>query len=353
MERNRFTFADSEIAKKLDRYKDHVLMKIDKMVDWCSFDKILSKVDSRNTNPSGRDCYNPSTMFRIFIIQHYYNLSVRDMEDQLHLNVLYSYFCRISFGSPVPDHSTISRWRDRFIKHNIYEQLLSAFHQQIQEKGFDLRPGNIAIIDATLIESQARPKKKEIIDVEPIGDEELPKSTTSQDVDNNNYSYSVEESNDPDARWVKKGSKSVYGYKMTAIVDDQGLVNNVITTSANISDYHLFEPCLNKAQLPEGTKVLSDKGYDSQGNRDILKKNKLEDGIMRKKPKNAVSDDERIKRNYEISKSRFIVERTFGYLKRQFRMGRSRYIGLIKTHNSNVISALTFNFIRSINLSTG
>jgi len=328
-------------------------MKIDKMIDWCSFDKILSKVDSRNSNPSGRDCYNPSTMFRIFIIQHYYNLSVRDMEDQLHLNVLYSYFCKISFGSPVPDHSTISRWRDRFIKHNIYEELLLAFHKQIQDNGFDLRPGNIAIIDATLIESQARPKKKEIIDVEPVGDEELLKPDSSLFTDKDKITYSVEESNDSEARWVKKGAKSVYGYKMTAIVDDKGLVNNVITTPANISDFHLFEPCINKALLPEGTKVLSDKGYDSQDNRDILKRNKLEDGIMRKKPKNVIYDKERIERNHEISKNRFVIERTFGYLKRKFRIGRSRYIGLTKTHNSNVVSALTFNFIRSINLATG
>src|SRR5215469_8647120 len=81
MGRSFYSFTDFEIERKLAKYQDHALMKLDRMVDWCAFDKVLSKSDSRNIHPSGRDCYNPATMFRIFILQKYYNLPDRDIED--------------------------------------------------------------------------------------------------------------------------------------------------------------------------------------------------------------------------------------------------------------------------------
>ncbi len=41
---------------------------------------------------------------------------------------------------------------------------------------------------------------------------------------------------DTDARWVKKGGKSVFGYEQYILIDDNGLVMAVETTAANQHD---------------------------------------------------------------------------------------------------------------------
>ena len=78
-----------------------------------------------------------------------------------------------------------------------------------------------------------------------------------------------------------------------------------------------FTNVLNKAKLIKGQKMLYDKG--------------LRDGIMRKKPiKKAMKHWDKV-RNRLISKRRFVLERTFGTLKRVCEIGRTRYISTTKS----------------------
>ncbi len=51
-----------------------------------------------------------------------YGYSDIAMEKQLHFNLLFMKFCGLSTTERKPDHSTISKWRDRFIKENILDQ---------------------------------------------------------------------------------------------------------------------------------------------------------------------------------------------------------------------------------------
>jgi IS5 family transposase len=53
--------------------------------------------------------------------------------------------------------------------------------------------------------------------------------------------------------------------------------------------------------------------------------------------------------NRGISKVRYVVERTFGCIKQNLGGSRSRYIGLVKTHNFNLIRAIVHNLIKSTN----
>ncbi|SFL46339.1 Transposase DDE domain-containing protein, partial [Nitrosomonas aestuarii] len=41
---------------------------------------------------------------------------------------------------------------------------------------------------------------------------------------------------DTEARWVKKGGQSMFGYKQHTLVDDNGLVSATETTAANEHD---------------------------------------------------------------------------------------------------------------------
>lgn len=69
---------------------------------------------------------------------------------------------------------------------------------------------------------------------------------------------------DPEARWVKKGDKSVFGYKQHTIVDDNELVLAVETAATNCHDSKLLLDLLDKANIQPGIRIHADKAYSTQ-----------------------------------------------------------------------------------------
>ena len=73
---------------------------------------------------------------------------------------------------------------------------------------------------------------------------------------------------DPDARWVKKGSKSTLGYKAFARTDEEGFIDRVHTTPANRAESPEFAHMIKGSSAQ---RVLADKAYASRKNRDLLR----------------------------------------------------------------------------------
>nr|MDK2850322.1 transposase, family [Candidatus Cloacimonadota bacterium] len=88
------------------------------------------------------------------LIQSWYKLSDYQMEEQLGFNIMFLWFCQLSMENPVPDHSTISRWRSRFSEMGIYEKLLQKINLQLFKYNIKINEG--VNVDATLVESKAR-----------------------------------------------------------------------------------------------------------------------------------------------------------------------------------------------------
>lgn len=178
-----------------------------------------------------------------------------------------------------------------------------------------------------------------IKETESIGDDDIPRDRIFQPTD-----LIVEESEDADARWIKKGEKSTYGYNGHVAVDKEtGLVQDMIVTSANIYDGHALAHLLNELNLETGWEVLADKGYCSAENEDFLKKMSLVSKIMKKKKKNQAPDSDLMEYNQAISKYRYLIECNFGALKKHFGWSRSIYMGLQKTWDYLLMGAIAFN----------
>jgi IS5 family transposase len=343
MEKHTITIADQEIAIRLASRK-HFLKDIEQLINWKRINKILDKVEIKRTSVAGRDAYSAEVMFRIMLIQSWYKLSDYQMEEQLFYNNIFLWFCHLSMDNPVPDHSTISRWRSRFSSKGIYQKLLQEINHQLTKHSIKITEG--VIVDATLVESHSRPRKKEIIETEPVGDEDLPEQLTYQATE-----LTVEESKDPDARWLKKGKKSIYGYKGHTLVDEaHGLVQAVEVTAANVYDGHMLMPLVESVDLPLETKVLADKGYCSQENEEALQSRNLISNIIQKKKKNQEMPPEVRALNHTISSTRYRIERSFGGLKKHFGWSRSIYVGLSKTTDYLLLGAIAFNLKRSLKI---
>jgi IS5 family transposase len=129
-----------------------------------------------------------------------------------------------------------------------------------------------------------------------------------------------------------------------------GLINKATTHPANDSEMTHFEENIKQANNHKGVRVLYDKGVASKANSKVLKAQKLRDGIMRKKPKGKPMSHWNKLRNKAISKRRFVVERTFGTLKRTYGLARARYIGLEKVASEVNLKAIAYNLTRAANV---
>ena len=92
---------------------------------------------------------------------------------------------------------------------------------------------------------------------------------------------------------------------------------------------------------------MADKGYKSKSNDNILKNNGSKSRIMHKAYRNKPLTEWQKKYNKAISKTRWVVERTFGSLKRWFGSGKTRLKGLDKVHSIHVLEAIAHNLKRS------
>ena len=101
-----------------------------------------------------------------------------------------------------------------------------------------------------------------------------------------------------------------------------------------------------KVDLPQGSRLLADKGYCSQANETLLRDKGLRSGIQRKAYRNSPLSVWEKRYNILISRSRYKIERVFGSIKRWFGRLEARYVGLAKTHGLHVLEAIAYNLYR-------
>ena len=301
---------------------DDVLSKIDALLDWQSFSLILQRGLGRSgIGPQG---YDPLVLFKCLLIGQWHGLSDPKLERALKV--------RLDLHAPVPDETTHCRFRNTLVQGDVYDDLLAEVCHQIEDHGLKLKEAGAAIIDATLVKSAARPGTYI----------EAPKDRAEGDTpDDPDVHFSA----DPDARWVRKGSKSTLGYKAFARTDEEGFVDKVHATPANCAESPEFGTMIEGAKAQ---RVLADKAYSSRKNRDLLRGHHR-DGIMRKAARNRPLRASEKRFNKLISKRRFRVEQCFGTMKRLFGLHRARYFGVAKMYAQMAMAAIGQNLLKAAN----
>jgi transposase, IS5 family len=316
------TFADSFIS-----IPNSQLDTINKIINWAVIAKQLEhiKVD-----------YSAVSLFKALLIGTWHNLSDERLADSLGRDLVFINFCNFSLSGNKPDGTTIGRFRTKLSKENLFDSLLDSINTMLESHQLKLSNGKHVAMDATLIQSARRAKKT----ITTHKDNEV------YEVDNDPIYYS----DDKDAKWTFKAGKYTYGYSSVVTTDANGLINKATTHPANKSEMTGFKENVEKVNNQKGVRVLYDKGVASKANSQALKDQKLRCGIMRKKPKGKDMSHWNKVRNRAISVRRFVVERTFGTLKRTYGLARSRYIGLEKVASEVNLKAIAYNLVRAANV---
>ena len=312
---------------------DDVLAKVDALMDWRAFSPVLKRGLGRSgEGPAG---YDPLILFKCLLIGQWHGLSDPKLERALKVRLDFMIFCGLDLHAPVPDETTHCRFRNALVRGGVYDDLLAEVCRQIEGHGLKLKEAEAAIIDATLVESAARPRTH-IEAPEDRAEDDAPDAPDAPD---------VHFSADPDARWVKKGAKSTLGYKGFARTDEEGFVDKVHTTPANRAESPEFGHMIEGASAQ---RVLADKAYASKANRERLR-GLHRDGIMRKAARGRPLRASEKRFNKLISKRRFRVEQCFGTMKRLFGLHRARYFGVAKTHAQLAMAAIGQNLLKAAN----
>ncbi len=309
---------------------DDVLAKVDALMDWGAFGPILKRGLGRSgVGPQG---YDPLVLFKCLLIGQWHGLSDPKLERALKVRLDFMLFCGLDLHGTVPDETTHCRFRNALVRGGVYDDLLAEVCRQLEGHGLKLKKGEAVIVDATLVEAAARPRTYV----------EAPQDRAEGDAPDD---PEVHFSADPEARWVKKGSKSTLGFKAFARTDEEGFIDRVHATPANRAESPEFGRMIAGANAQ---RVLADKAYASKANRALLK-GRHRDGIMRKAARGRPLRASEKRFNRLIAKRRFRVEQCFGTMKRLFGLARARYFGVARTHAQLAMAAIGQNLLMAAN----
>jgi len=99
-------------------------------------------------------------MFKALLLQAWYNLSDEELEKQLARDLLFHRFVDLSLSEPVPDHSTIWRFRNLLHKEKLLAPMLYKINHHLERKSLIVTQGSLSIIDATVIDAKQSQEKQ-------------------------------------------------------------------------------------------------------------------------------------------------------------------------------------------------
>lgn len=320
--------------------------QMDKLIDWDPLEKELKKIYKSGKKERGTKAYNPLLLFKMQLISVWYDLSDVATEDMVNDSISAMRFCGLHIEDSVPDHSTLSRFRKELSSKKSYDRLLRKINKQLGQHKLIVKGGTK--VDASITESPFNPKGKKTFE---LAEDRQEDDRNEEQKANEQAYHTIKEIEQPgadsQARWVKKGGKSKYGYKKQIATDSSGMVLGVYTTPANEHDSKGLQPLMKKLTKTERKEVYGDKGYKSKANDEMLKKMGSKSRIMHKGYRNKPLTKWQKRYNKAISKTRWVVERTFGSMVRWFGAGKTRLKGIDKVHAQHVLEAIAHNLKRS------
>jgi IS5 family transposase len=229
-----YGFWDQDIRlSKLGKLGDP-LEKLDKGVDFEMFRAVLEEgLSKESSGKGGCPAYDYVLMFKILILQRYYNLSDDRVEYQVNDRMSFMRFLDLSIADDIPDSKTVWHFRERLTDLEMVEDLFALFLNELERLNLVVNEGKI--VDASFVEVPIQRNSRD--ENRQIKQGEIP----ARFEDNPH----VNSQKDADARWVKKNNVSYFGYKNHVRQDAASkLVVKYMVTDASVHDSKTVEELL-------------------------------------------------------------------------------------------------------------
>ena len=306
---------------------DHPLRQVARMVDFNFVRPLVRSRYGRRGNPSVDPVVLLKLMFLLFLEDV---ASERELMARMPERLDWMWFCGYDLDDAIPNHSVISKARQRWGP-GVFKEFFTRILTQCIQAG--LVDGRRVHVDSSLISANAstdrlqpvveifgeglyrqldvsaamedlavvtatptspppaEPAQEPAQPVTPPSTQEptQPEASGAEDSQTPEASAEQESSTapagtkvtpvDPDARLMTKNGKTILGYKDHRTVDDRvGIITSTITTDASVRDPHMLEAALDGHERNTGcavSLVAADKAYGTKENYKSLKEQSI------------------------------------------------------------------------------
>ena len=287
---------DASVKKK--KPKNDFLTEVDHYIDWQIYRKPLERSFKQKTYGPNR--YDVLLMFRMILLQQWYDLSDRELEEMVGDRLSFRRFLGLSVSDLVPDETTVCLFRKHLLETGLYDWLFEHMQTDLAKRHLLVKKG--ALLDATFISA---PRK------------------------------------DPDAKDGHKG----HGYSLHTHVDSKSeLVRELEYTSAEVHDSQPADDLL----FGDEESIFADKAYFNDQKKREMRSEGIYCGILDKAKRNHPLSRKQIKRNIRKSRVRSAVEHPFAQIKEHQNYRRVRYRGLERNRCHATLQVIAYNFKRMV-----
>src|SRR6266568_3899211 len=108
------------------------LEAIDSLVDWLAVERLLEPVYAA---PTGRASYPVLSLFKAVLLGAWHGLGDPELEAALGDRLSFRRFAGLALDEPVPDHSTLWRFRDQLRRLGLAEAVFAGVNRQLESHG--------------------------------------------------------------------------------------------------------------------------------------------------------------------------------------------------------------------------
>ena len=157
--------------------------------------QIIKPIYYPDAHLGGRPPKPLEVVFRTYLVQNFFTLSDEACEDAVYDSFSVRKFVGITVNEyDIPDKSTICRFRNLLIEHNIQQKIFDHLATSLTSAGLIMKKGTI--VDSTIIECSSSKRNRD-------------------------------KARDADASWTKKGGNYKHGYKMHNMHRQEGRTHEV------------------------------------------------------------------------------------------------------------------------------
>jgi len=324
---------DYEYQLELINAHQPPLQKLSSVIDWEMFRSPIEEAFATSPKaPGGRPPFDRLMMFKILILQRYYNLSDEQTEFQIKDRLSFMQFLGLQIGDNIPDEKTVWLFRENLKEKGLSKKLFELFTQTLISNGIVAKEGSI--VDASFVNVPRQRNSRE-------ENKTIKEGNTPESFKGNPFRKAQK---DCDARWMKKNGERHYGYKNHINADMKTkLVTKFSTSSAAPHDSTETKNLLDESD----TVAYADSAYRSEKIEAYLKSINCKSHIHEKGYRNKALDAKQRLANSNKSKIRSRIEHVFGYMTNSMNNGLNlKAIGKQRIDELIALLNLTYNLFR-------
>lgn len=298
--------------------KGHLLRRVDRVLDLSFLHEMTAPLYSAE---KGRPSIDPEVFVRMILLEALYNIdSDRQLCEEVGYNLAYRWFCKLSLKDSVPDHSSITRIRDR-LGEETYRKIFLTVVDQCKKAGLVksekvMADGSLIQANASLYKMEEKETDKKPDDFDEgtgVGQRESKDGLSSNDLRKNSLvgkklrNQTHQSITDPDATLAgKHGEYKSLRYKTHHIADfESRVILDCHVTTGTVSETTVFKERLEVVEKDVAIKineVIADRGYGASYNQEYLINRGIESNIPRWSTRSGETFFEEIKQGFKFDR---------------------------------------------------